>query len=307
MKPVRTIALVLCMCLMPSAVNALPQPLKSTQYLGYNWVTGQNDRQQSILYQFPDPARFGPGPYPVFMWIPATYEFYVDAMSVSFVNQMAARGFVAASVQYHNLNAIQACPDYIVRAKAIFEATRLTSAAGVLCSLSGVNCGRGIVTAGMSQGGMIAVLAKNYAPRVEAVFAMSISNYNQNGIGVDLSSCMDKPYTAIPANRLTIVNGQDDPYFGGQAPLEKVSGFTCPAGAFQCWSPDGSGAGWYRVQDAFVTDGNADHCYQMVGDCSLTVFDTNWYFPSAHNWSLKPNLDWLSTLGTRRVFSTTGQ
>lgn len=307
MNCVKTITFVLCIGLMPTTLNALPQPLKSIEYLGYNWQTGLNDLPQSILYQFPDPRRFGPGPYPVFIYSPATYEWFVDAMSISFVTQMAAKGFVSASVQYHNFNTIQWCPDYMARAQAIFDATRPASAVGVICALPGVDCGRGIVTAGMSQGGMISVLAKNYAPNVKAVFAMSISDYNQNGVGVSLASCMDKPYTAIPANRLTIVNGESDPYFGGQAPLENVSGFTCPAGSSQCWSPDNSGAGWYRVRNSSVTDGNADHCYQMVGDCTLAVFDTNWYFPAKNNWSLKPNLDWLSTLGTRRVFSKNGQ
>jgi hypothetical protein len=291
----------------PATLMAAPQPVKQTTYLSYNPKTGQNDLQQNIAYQYPDPKRFGSGPYPLFVWTVATYEWNRDALSVTFMSQMAARGFVGASVQYSNLDVVQMCPDYIARAKAVFDVTRSTSAVGVLCSLSGVSCGgRGIVTAGISQGAALTILAKNYAPSVMASFGMSISDLNSQGVAIDLSSCLDDQYTAIPPNRLVIVNGVNDTVFGGQTPLMRVSGYSCPTGSIQCWSPDGSGGGWYIIQNNEVLDGNADHCYEMNGDCSLAVFDTNWYFPSTYNWSLKPNLDWLASFGTKRTFSPTG-
>jgi len=306
MKKINVLAVCICVLIIPAALMAAPQPVKQTTYLSYNPKTGQNDLQQNIAYQFPDPKKFGYGPYPLFVWTVATYEWNRDALSVTFMSQMAMRGFVGASVQYSNVNAVQLCPDYISRAKSIFDSTRSTSAVGVLCSLSGVNCGKGIVTAGMSQGAALSILAKNYAPSVMASFAMSISDLNHQGVDVDLSSCLDNQYTAIQSNRLMIVNGQNDSVFGGQSPLMRVSGFSCPDGSIQCWSPDGSGAGWYLIQNFEVVDGNADHCYEMTGDCSLSVFDTNWYLPSSYNWSLKPNLDWLASLGTRRTFSPSG-
>jgi hypothetical protein len=306
MTSINKVALLLTIFLIPVASFGAPQPLMSASYWGYNPQSGQNDLAMNITYQFPDPKRFGPGPYPLFMWTVATYEWNRDTLSLNFVSQMAARGFVGASIQYHNFNTIQACGDYTVRAQSVYESTRISSAAGVLCSINGVNCNNGIVTAGISQGGALSVLARNYNPNVKASFAMSISDTNKTGIGADLSSCLDDQFTAIPSNRLTIVNGANDTSFGGQDPVTQVSGVTCAAGAMQCWSPDGSGAGWYLVQNSQVLDGNADHCYEMNGDCSLTVFDTNWYLPSTYNWSLKPNLDWLASFGTRRVFSPTG-
>jgi hypothetical protein len=81
-----------------------------------------------------------------------------------------------------------------------------------------------------------------------------------------------------------------------------VSGIQCPQGTFQCWSTDGSGAGWYIVQDAEVIDRNADHCYQLDGGCRGRSFDTGWYW-GMQNWQLRPNLDWLASLGTQRNFS----
>lgn len=306
MKSIKIVAFILCVMLLPTVLSAAVQPYKNITYLGYNPDTKQNDLSFNITYQFPDSKKFGPGPYPLFMWTVATYEWNKDVLSMTFVNQMVNRGFVGASVQYHNLSMIQLCNDYTVRAQSIYESTRVTSAAGVMCSQTGVNCNKGIVTAGISQGAALSVLAANYNPNVKASFGMSISDTNQTGVGVDLSSCLDAQFTAIPSNRLTIVNGSHDMTFGGQAPLMRTTGITCADGAMQCWSPDGSGAGWYLIQDSQVKDGNADHCYEMNGDCSLAIFDTNWYLPSSYNWSLKPNLDWLATLGTRRVFSPTG-
>lgn len=277
----------------------------STTYLGYNPSTGTNNKTYQIMYQLPNSSQFGPGPYPVFVWTPGTYELYNDPMSQIFMQLMAAQGFLAATVQYNDTETIQVCSSYTERAQSVFDATVSTSAVSVLCHLPGAACSKGIVTAGESQGGMLAVLAKNYAPQVQATYALSVSDHAIVG-NVNLSACMDKQYTAIPADRLMIVNGQSDQFFGGQTPLMNVSGYTCPTGTFQCWSPSGNGAGWYIVQNSQVVDGVADHCYQMDGGCTGLTFDTNWYLPSTYDWSLMPNLQWLATFGTKRVFSPTG-
>jgi hypothetical protein len=301
MRKISKLLLVLSVFAISGVLIGATQPIQTTTYLGFNPATGADDLPQGIIYQFPDPERFGPGPYALFVWTPGTFEPHWGALSLTFVTQMAQRGFVSASVQYHNKNFLGPCSGFIERAESIYKAARPESALGVLCSIAGVSCSdNGIVTAGLSQGGGIAILAKNYAPDVQAAFAMSISDYNMNG--GTLSECLDDPYTAIPPERLTIVNGESDIYFAGQVPLMNVSGYTCPAGTFQCWSPTGSGAGWYIVRDVQVRDGTADHCYQKTGGCAGWFFDPGWHFGSA-NWSLKPNLDWLSTFGTSRVFA----
>jgi dienelactone hydrolase len=276
-------------------------------YLSYNPSTSGFDLKQPILYQLPDPAVFGPGPYPVFVWTPGTYEVFGDPLSLLFISQMAQRGFLAASVQYSNTQLMaQTCTAYTQRAQGVFDAARSTSAVSTLCALSSAQCQQGVVTAGISQGGMLAVLARNYTPSVKAAYALSAGAINQTGVGIDLTACLGKQNTTIPANRLTIVNGQADPGFGSQASTQGTSGFTCPTGSSQCWSPDGSGAGWYLVQSSQMTDGTADHCYIDVGGCN-DKFDPHWLPSAASNWSLGPNLDWLSTFGTRRVFSSNGQ
>jgi len=285
-------------------INRRVTPNQTATYLSYNPSTSGFDLKQSILYQLPDPALFGRGPYPVFVWTPGTWEAYFDPLSLEFVSEMAHRGFLAASVQYSNSGMTQNCTSYTQRAQGVYDATRSSSAVGTLCALSGANCAKGIVTAGISQGGMLAVLARNYAPQVRAAYALSVGDLS--GGAPNLTACMDKQHTAIPADRLTVVTGQSDPFFGTQTNVQNVSGYACPDGSTQCWSPTGSGAGWYLVQDYEVTDGNADHCYIDVGGCN-DKFDPHWFPPAVSNWSLSPNLDWLATLGTKRVFSQTGQ
>lgn len=300
--------LLVCVSCCTNLLAVGPASMITTTYQSYNPATGNFDLTESLIYQLPNPARFGPGPYPVFIYAPGTYEPYNSPLAMEFVSQMATRGFLSASPAYDNTESVQDCKVYTERAQGIYDATRPTSAVGVLCLLSGANCSKGIVTSGISQGGFMAVLARNYAPNVKAVYALSMSDYAQN-IGEGFAACVDKSVTAIPANRLTIVNGVSDTIFGGQQPTENVSGYTCPSGSVQCWSPDGNGAGWYDVQNWEVRDGLADHCYFMVANPQVNcagIGDPGWLPPSTNNWSLKTNLDWLATLGTQRVFSPTG-
>jgi hypothetical protein len=279
----------------------------TTTYQSYNPTDRQFDLTQNILYELPDPTEFGPGPYPVFIWVPGTYEPYNDPISYEFIRQMTLRGFLSASVQYSNTESTQNCYTYQPRAQGIFDGTSSTSAVGVLCNLSDVDCSIGIVVSGISQGAELAVLSANYSSQVQAVYALSGGDQFEN-FKIPLP-CMDKANTMIPGNRLTIIDGQSDPYFGGQSNVQNVSGFVCPDGSFQCWSPDGSGAGWYIVQNWQNTTGTAGHCY-FVDTASVDVCagieDVNWRPTASYDWSLNTNLDWLATFGTYRNFSPTG-
>jgi hypothetical protein len=278
---------------------------QTTTYLGYNRGTGLNDKVYSIVYQFPDPVQWGGGPYPLFLWTPGTFEPFTGTLGMQAINEMAARGFVAASIQYDNSNFSKNCDEHVAQASSIYDATRATSAVGVMCAIAGVNCGAGIVTMGISQGGAMAILAKNYAANVKATLALSISDTRRLGEGMlSFGACLDKPYTAIPANRLTIVNGISDTLVGGQSPLMRVAGLYCPERSYQCWNTSMSGAGWYIVRDSQVIDGVADHCYVLKGGCLLgRAIDDNW-LTDVDDWEMKPNLDWLATFGTIRRFAT---
>jgi hypothetical protein len=301
----RVIGVTLFLLLTGVAAQAQVKTGKAT-YLSYDSSNQTFDLSQPLMYQLPDPTVFGHGPYPVFVWVPGTYEYYMDPLSLLLVSQMSQRGFLAVSVQYSNTELAQTCNEYTPRTQGIFDATRSTSAIATVCSLSSANCKKGVVVSGISQGGMLAVIARNYAPAVSAVYAMSAGDYNDAGVPIDLAACMGKQNTAIPASRLTVVNGQSDPAFGSQTTLQSTTGYACPSGSATCWSPAGTGAGWYLVQNSYVTGGVAGHCYIDVGGCN-DQFDPNWYPPASSNWSLKPNLDWLASFGTKRVFSSTGR
>ena len=280
---------------------------QTTSYLGFNPATGLNDKLYNIIYRVPEPAQWGNGPYPVYMWTPGAFERYTGNLAMLFIAEMSTRGFVAATIQYDNAQFAKDCEDWTLRASSIYDATRSTSAVSVVCALEAAACSTGLVTMGMSQGAGIAILAKNYAPNVQAVLGFSVSDIQRLGLtAVNFGACIDKPATAIPVNRLMIVNGRQDSIFGGQAPLMRVSGLSCPEGTSQCWSPGLNGAGWYIVQDGQVVDALADHCYMLNGGCSSRTFDDNWYL-GTYNWSFKPNLDWLATFGISRNFSPTGQ
>jgi hypothetical protein len=120
----------------------------------------------------------------------------------------------------------------------------------------------GITTQGISQGAEIALLAANYSSQVKAVYALSAGDHFDNVYNFPLP-CMDKANTFIPANRLTVVNGISNPFFGGQSHAQNVSGISCADASHQCWSPDGSGAGWYIVQDWQNAAGLANQCYMF--------------------------------------------
>jgi hypothetical protein len=236
-----------------------------------------------------------------------TYEPYRSPGTMLILDEMTKRGFVAATVEYPNESHTGGCGRREGEASCIYSRTPAgASALDELCALPTVDCARGVVTSGLSQGGEVAVLAKNYAPEVRATFAMSIGDYNSVS-GMSLP-CLDKANTQIPSDRLMVINGASDPAFGSLATIEAVTGYSCDGA--ECWSDSGSGAGWIRVQDAWVADGWADHCWFAYGGCLpwlLKSTDPGWAPPASNNWSLAPTLDWLASLGTHRVFSASGQ
>src|SRR6516162_2363287 len=93
----RTPSIFLCLC-----VGTLYAQTYTTTYESYNPATGGFDLPQSIIYVLPDAAVFGSGPYPLFIHVPGTFENYDGNLAMLFVNQMAARGFMSASVEYMN-------------------------------------------------------------------------------------------------------------------------------------------------------------------------------------------------------------
>jgi hypothetical protein len=233
------------------------------------------------------------GAYPVFVYLVGTTESYDHVSALSAVDKMAARGYVAATVQYPN-SSFGDCVTLSGRSKCIFDASSASSAIAVLCSRANADCTKGVVVAGLSQGSVLAVLARNYDPRVQAAYGL--------GVGVqystyDLRACVAEGRRALPGDRLRAVNGEADMFMGSTAStvrgqLEELTGLSCAYNPSSCFRTNKSG--WYIVKHSEVADGNADHCYMRQGGCVITNnLDPQWLSGTAE-WSLDANLQWLT-------------
>jgi dienelactone hydrolase len=232
------------------------------------------------------------GTYPVFVYMVGTSESYTHASAIAAVDSMADRGYVAATIAYPN-SLFGNCSAISAKAQCAFNPNSATSAINALCSRPKADCSKGVVVSGFSQGSIMAILAKNFEPRVEAAYAL--------GAGVqyssyDLRACVANGKRSLPSSRLRVVNGEVDGFMGGnassvRAQLQELTGLTCTSSSYSCLQSNSSG--WYMVKAAEVSDGSADHCYMRSGGCAGSKLDQTWNFGAAP-WSVEINLDWLS-------------
>jgi hypothetical protein len=231
--------------------------------------------------------------YPVFIYMVGTSETYNNASALAAVDEMAGRGYVAATVQYAS-SSFGSCSTLTARSKCIFDASSASSAVAALCSRPTADCSKGIVVAGFSQGSILAILAKNYDARVQAAYGL--------GAGVqysfyDLRACVANGKRTLTSDRLRVVNGEADSFMGGaessvRGQLQELTGRSCTSTS--CFASNGSG--WYIVKHAEVSDGTADHCYmRATGGCngSQNSLDQKW-LNGTYDWSVDPNLLWLT-------------
>ena len=231
--------------------------------------------------------------YPVFIYMVGTSETYNNASALAAVDEMAGRGYVAATVEYPS-SSFGACSTLTARSKCIFDSTSASSAVAALCSRTAADCSKGIVVAGFSQGSILAILAKNHDARVQAAYGL--------GAGVqyslyDLRACVANGKRTLTSDRLRAVNGEADSFMGSsessvRGQLQELTGRSCTATS--CFASNGSG--WYIVKHAEVSDGNADHCYMRAsGGCSgsQSSLDQKW-LNGTYDWSVDPNMQWLT-------------
>ena len=239
------------------------------------------------------------GKHPVFIYTVGTTETWNNAQAKAAVAEMAAKGFVAAAVQYDS-SAFGTCSQILSKAKYIYNSGATSSAVSKLCARSYSDCSKGVVVAGFSQGSVIAVNAKNYDSRVRAAYGMGAHNLYST---YSLTSCMNNGNHTLASSNLRIVNGEVDIFPGGTASSvrsssQSVTGKSCGSSAYECLNSNGSG--WIMIRGSAVGDGEADHCYQRAySGCygSENSLDNNWRNGSA-NWGLKANLNWLSGFAT---------
>lgn len=238
------------------------------------------------------------GKYPLFVYIGGTGESYTSNWGAAAIDEAVSKGFVAASVQYDN-GSFGTCSTIGTRAKCIFNPSNANSAIAKLCSRAKVDCSKGIVTGGLSQGSIISVLSKNTDARVRASFGQGTgSTYT---VAYNLESCMADGKHKQTGDRIRIVNGERDMFVGGtesvaRSQAELVTGLKC-TGKQSCFRSNGSG--WYIVKDAQVYDLNADHCFMGYGgvigvQCSGLLVDPGYQYGS-EPWQVKATIAWLKT------------
>jgi hypothetical protein len=234
----------------------------------------------------------------VFVYLTASGGIFDGAEASRFTGEMAARGFVAASVSYDTLFGIEpAALDG--KSKCVFDAASEGSAVAALCARPAADCGKGIVVTGFSQGGYLAVRAHNHDARVRGAYVIGFSDGAMPAEHMAILAPWPAGTRSLPGDRLRIVNGSlSDDMGEGEATRSQLDVLTdqhCGTAANRCWSQ--SGSGWYLVRHSEVADGIADHCYfHGGGGCSYSPpFDSGWLPPSTESWALKASLDWLET------------
>lgn len=279
-----------------SAATASAQTNFASTYNGASTTGGSCSMSYSIAGVEPS----GTGPYPVFIYLVGTSETYNNAAAMAAVNDMAGKGYIAATVDYA-ASQFGTCSVLSGKSSCVFNPNSALSAVSQLCSRAKADCSKGIVVGGFSQGSILALLAKNYDARVQAAYGIGMSNVYS---AYDLSTCVSNGKRSLPSDRLRAVDGERDNFAGGtqsavQSSLQNVTGLTCAAGSTACTTANGSG--WIIVKNSQVADGSADHCYMRAsGDCfgSQNSLDGNWNNGTA-NWSKDANLQWLTNFTTK--------
>jgi hypothetical protein len=243
----------------------------------------------------------------VFVYTVGTGETFTDTWATTVINDMAAMGFVAASVNYAETQ-FGNCSQLSAKASCIYTSSSSGSALSQLCARAKADCSKGIVVGGISQGAVLATLANNFNSGVRAAYGMGLSDHYAN---FNLASCIDPSNRTLPSTKLRAVDGQEDQFAGStsgfqtgtqamvQTSLTNVLGVSCAANSVDCLTSNGSG--WIIVENSQVQDGAADHCYPLVGGCTAgnpEKLDSGWSGGTT-NWELSANLEWLASFTSK--------
>lgn len=284
----------LCASVLCGAVTA--QSNFTASYTGAGYGASTCNSSYNISGMEPGAA----GKYPVFVYMVGTYETYNNASATEAVKRMAAKGYVAATIEYAS-STFGTCSNIGVKASCAFNPDSAASAISQLCTRGKADCSKGIVVGGFSQGAIMAILAKNYDSRVQAAYAIGAGVQYTN---YDLRACVANGNRSLPSDRLLAVNGEKDSFNGGNAAaarsqLQEVTGMNCGSTAYGCQAANNSG--WLIVKNSQVSDLSADHCYmRLSGDCygSGLSLDAGWK-SGTQNWQLENNLNWLTGFTTK--------
>ena len=265
----------------------------STSYAGESLGICNSFTRESIFGYEPTTS----GTYPVFVYVTGTTMPFKGPEAMALIQDMAARGFVAATVEYDNLLYPLECGLMQARARCIYNKNSFDSAISRICGRSKAACStKGIVVSGFSQGANIGSLAKNYDSRVRAAYL--IGHGGIGALNLPLQGCLQASANDFANNQMRVINGENDGFFGGDPDgvrnqLQIATGVSCP-GSWNCLQPDGSG--WAMVRASELADGTADHCYYYVNGgltCAPAPIDPAWSGSAA--WARPADLNWLAS------------
>jgi len=265
-----------------------PSIVNGTEAISY-FITSYNGGQGAYYINGYEPS--SGSKLPLFMWVTGTFmnPWLEDSWTIT--TYMANQGFVSASIVYDNLNYPVLCSSFEYRAKSIFDVAYPTSAISVLCARPNVDCSKGVLIMGFSQGSNIGSLAASYSPYIRGFYEVS-GGYDATLYGIYLP-CMEYTNLKINHKLMRSVSGQNDEVFGVDLAgvrneQETITGYTCN-GEQTCIQTGGSG--WYIVKPSQPKKGYADHCYAWAPPCGPAL-DGN-YYPGTAEWGLEYNLNWL--------------
>lgn len=241
--------------------------------------------------------------YPLFLYFVGTSfnpaesrDYYKDSAAPRAALQaMAARGFVAVTVQYDNLSTLfdnsVSVAGFRNKHACLFGSSNPKNLLTVLCKRRNVNCAAGIGIFGHSQGAEMALGAGTHDKRVNAIFATG-----------DASVPGLAP--AIAYNRIRLVNGEHDlitGYTSGMYAFTGTSWLDCMGQDSACLRTDGSG--WIMVRQAelanpslpFYDQNIADHCWFYSRACGTEEeLEPRWTPDTTCPFSLAATADWLA-------------
>ena len=282
--------------------HALAAPI-SMESGAYNpWTDRCSDSRAPVRRKMYLRQPAGDGPYPVFLYFIGTLRSAEHPTAKTIVDRAARRGFVAAAVDYDTIASVfrptGVCDSIQAKARCTLssdEANAPESAMGLICGNRRIDgreaglkadCDLGIVVSGFSQGAALAMLARDYDVRVQAMWGIGF--HDQGLIDKHPLTCMHGEDghppggRALPTSRMRLIIGQEDKLLRRplKPHLQDTTGRACSTALGPCFAVDGSGWG-------IVPNGE---CTQ---NCIHEYLDDARFWESDRWWGADRNIDWL--------------
>jgi dienelactone hydrolase len=277
-------------------------PKYGTHKGSQNFRTSSCTQPREFLYYEPE----GTGPAPIAIILPGTIGNHRDPMYHHFLQKLAAKGYVAVSVDYGQFLLYCAfyCGCYKPKTDCMFDASKKESLISVLARTTRGDPSLGIVVWGHSQGGYMAIMSGDLNPNIRRVVATG------TGDPSGAYPCICSGQRKVTSEKIRFVIGEHDEVTPPRQPDDKGEKMgirrqltklteqpeSCNAkDTFSCFRPNGSG--FYILRGSETADGRGDHQFwnnaKAKGD-KLKTMDSHYMQEANLPWSLDATIDWLT-------------